>query len=206
MTGDGDIKTETAATRHRRWREIFVINEDSGVSRSFFMSYQLSLSLLLLALGLSLTTVPAAAEEETGPLFVKVFAGMSLNSRRDFNKVVRKNLKTKKQIEDVTVIPCDVGDYYGLGVIVSAPGKQFLSFQSTVIWRDLENYDVPRRSSREHTLRKNEYGTRRFFFEIRANAVDHDMTMILHINEQVFLRHKFEIRGCPKSAESSAQP
>lgn len=142
------------------------------------------------------------ADDETGPIFVKVYAGVAANSYREFERKVRKNMKDKVSIEDSTVIPCKVGSYYGLGVIISAPGKQFFSFETTAIWRDLNNYDEPRRYNRTYSLRKSEYGTRRFFYEVRANSVDHDMTFIMHIGQQVFARHKFQIRGCGGAAES----
>lgn len=141
------------------------------------------------------------ADDETGPIFVKVFAGMSANSRREFDRQVRSNLKNKVAIEDTSVIPCETGAYYGLGVIVSAPGKQFFSFDTTAIWRDLDNYNEPRRYHKEHSLRKKAYGTRRFFYQIRSNSVDHDMIFVMHIGQQVYLRHKFEIRGCNIGAE-----
>lgn len=159
----------------------------------------------MFALMLTFTATSAHAREEAAPLFVKVFAGKSLSSRRDFSKAVRRNLKSKTEIENVTVIPCDVGDYYGLGVVVSAPGKQYMNFETTAIWRDLDNYDVPRRSNRAHSLRKTEFGTRRFFFEIRAGSVDHDMTFIIHDGGTVYLRHKFEIRGCDAATQVDEQ-
>ncbi len=152
--------------------------------------------MLATCLAMLFLALPSVADDARSPLFIKVFAGESLTSRRDFNKAVRRNLKAKAEIPDSSIIPCEAGKYYGLGVIVSAPGKQFLSFETTAIWRDLDNYDKPRRSAREHTLKKDEYGTRRFFFKIRNKSVDHDMTFIAHIGKQVYLRHKFHIRGC----------
>ena len=155
-----------------------------------------------LVMSLALSFGAKAATEEQGPLFVKVFAGQSLNSRREFNTAVRKNLKAKIAIPDGTIIPCEIGKYYGLGVIVTAPGKQTFSFETTAIWRDLDDYDAPRRSQRDHTLRKNDFGTQRFFFKIRSGSVDHDMTFVAHIGNQVYLRHKFHIRGCDKPSSA----
>ena len=173
------------------------------MSRRYFLLYQLALFWLFLTL-MSLAAPPVAAEDETGPLFVKVFAGKSANSYREFKRAVRKNLKAKKAIEDVTTIACDIGKYYGLGVIVTAPGKQFLNFESTATWRDLDDYEKPRRFHREYSLRKPDFGTQRFFYEVRADSVDHDMIFVIHIGQQVYLRHKFEIRGCDQGAGASA--
>ncbi len=161
----------------------------------------------LLGLGLLATLVFVFATrisaEEAGPLFVKVYAGPALNTAREFHKAVQHNLKKKVDIPDETLVACEPGNRYGLGVIVSAPGKQTFSFETTAIWRDSDPDKPPRRSSREHTLRKNQYGTRRFFFTIRENGVDHDMTFIAHVGKQVFLRHKFLIRGCPDAGRTS---
>lgn len=135
-------------------------------------------------------------EDATGPVFVKVYAGKSPPSWNQFRKLVRRNLKRKEVLPDSTEIPCEIGKYYALGVIASDPGKHFLSFETTAIFRDLNNYDAPRRSHREHTLTREEFGTRRFAFKIRQGSVDHDMTLVVHIDNQVYVRHKFEIRGC----------
>ncbi len=153
--------------------------------------------LSLLTLVACLIWPPAAySDDAQEPLFVKVFAGESLSSVRLFNKAVSRNLKNKVLIPDETTIHCKAGQRYGLGVIVSAPGKQTFSFETTAIWRDLNTESPPRTSTREHTLRKNQYGTRRFFFTVRDDSVEHDMTFVAHIGQRVFLRHKFLIRGC----------
>lgn len=143
-----------------------------------------------------------AAEDDPGsePLFVKVFAGVSPSSWNKFLRTVGKNLKRKEPIPDSTEISCKPGTYYALGAIVTQPGRQMLFFETTAIFRDLNNYEAARTSQREHTLRKEEFGTRRFSFKIREDAVDHDMTLIVHIDNTIYLRHKFLIRGCKPGA------
>lgn len=160
----------------------------------------------LLAVTLLMAThyAAAAGEDETGPVFVKVFAGESPASWNRFRKLVRRNLKRKETLPDTTEIPCEIGKYYALGVIASDPGKHFLSFETTAIFRDLDNYNAARRSHREHTLTRDEYGTRRFSFKIRSGSVDHDMTLVVHIGKQVYVRHKFEIRGCEATTSETA--
>lgn len=143
-------------------------------------------------------------ESASGPLFVKVFAGESPATWNQFRKIVRRNLKRKEALPDRTEIPCEVGKYYALGVVASDPGKHFLSFETTAIFRDLNNYDAPRRSHREHTLTRDEFGTRRFAFKIRQDSIDYDMTLVVHIGNQVYLRHKFEIRGCENDESKNA--
>ncbi len=161
--------------------------------------------LLLIGALISLTfAVSAEGDLEEGPLFVKVFAGLSPTSWGSFRRAVTKNLKSKAAIPDSSEIPCDVGRWYALGVIASQPGRQMLFFETTAIFRDLDNYDTPRRSHREHTLNKKEYGTRRFSFKIREGSVDHDTTIVVHIGKKVYLRHKFQIRGCSDNEERAA--
>lgn len=165
----------------------------------------LRLSMPLVAtLLLVLADFGLAAEPESGPIFVKVFAGESPASWNKFRRIVRRNLKRKEVLPDVTNLPCEYGKYYALGVLASDPGKHFLSFETTAIFRDLNNYDAPRRSHREHTLTREEFGTRRLAFKIRSGSVDYDMTLVVHIGKQVYLRHKFQIRGCPAGEEQPA--
>jgi len=157
---------------------------------------------LLLCAVLMLSVTHAQQNDASDqPLFVKVFAGISPSSWGDFRRQVRKNLKRKEALPESTKIPCETGRYYALGAIASHPGRQMLSFETTAIFRDLDNYEAPRTSHREYTLRKEEFGTRRFSFKIRKDAVDHDMTLVVHIGKTVYLRHKFEIRGCQAGAE-----
>lgn len=137
--------------------------------------------------------------DDSGPLFVKVYAGKGFRKLRDFDRAVSRNLKKRAEIPDATQIDCEPGERYGLGVIVSVPGKQFVAFETTAIWRDLDDYDAPRRSHREHALNKKEFGTRRFFFKMRDGDRDHDMTFVIHDGNRVFLRHRFLIRGCPQT-------
>lgn len=157
-----------------------------------------TLSRALLVVASLLLAVSHAEQQDADdePVFVKVFAGLSPASWGDFRRSVRKNLKRKEALPDSTEIPCEPGRYYALGAIATHPRRQMLFFETTAIFRDLNNYDAPRKSHREHTLKKEEFGTRRFSFKIRNDAVDHDMTLVVHIGNTVYLRHKFLIRGC----------
>ncbi len=152
----------------------------------------LQLALLTILLG----SAQVFGADPEPPVFVKVFAGVSPASWGDFRREVRRNLKRKATIPERTEIACEVGRWYALGVIATQPGVQMMFFETTAIFRDLDNYDVPRHSHREHTLKKEQFGTRRFAFKIREGAVDHDATVVVHVGKQVYVRHTFEIRGC----------
>jgi len=154
--------------------------------------------LLLLAIFLISAYFPPASANSHFQL-LKVYAG-SFSQDIKLRRLARKNVRNGVIVPDFTIIECTKRVWFGVAFYISPHQANTVSFQRTWYYPHYRDSTGANHHTHSTIYRKTvmqTHGLKKLGWHLdRDEMVDGDITLLLHNDNYVFLRHVFRIRGC----------